>query len=105
MKAHAKTFLGDVEAKPDSPEAGVAHRAAGLTHWFAGDYAEARKHLERALTLFQPGRDDDQAFRFGNDALGDPLLEVAPDTISGEDGVVQVDEDASCSRRNFRFRN
>jgi predicted ATPase len=55
------------EAKPHSPEAGVAYRAAGITHWFAGEYREAREHLERALTLFQPGRDDDLAFRFGQD--------------------------------------
>jgi predicted ATPase len=67
MKAHAEAFLGDVEARPDSPETGVAHRAAGLTQWFAGEYREARDHLERALALFQPGRDDDLAFRFGND--------------------------------------
>jgi hypothetical protein len=68
MRAHTETFVRDVEVKPESPEAGVAHRAAGLTHWSAGEYAEARMHLERALTLFQPGRDDDLAFRFGNDA-------------------------------------
>ena len=53
---------------PIRPEAGVAHRAAGITHWFAGEYVEARHHLERALALFQPGRDDDLAFRFGHDA-------------------------------------
>ena len=68
MRAHAETFLGDVEARPHSPEAGVAHRAAGITHWFAGEYLEAREHLEKALALFQPGRDDDLAFRFGQDA-------------------------------------
>ena len=68
MRAYAEAFLGDVEAKPDLPEAGVAHRAAGVTHWFAGEYREGREHLERALTLFQPGRDDDLAFRFGQDA-------------------------------------
>jgi tetratricopeptide (TPR) repeat protein len=67
MRAHATAFLSDVEARPDSPEAGVAHRAAGLTCWFAGEYREARDHLERALALFQPGRDDDLAFRFGQD--------------------------------------
>ena len=55
------------EARPDSPEAGVAHRVAGVTCWFAGEYREARDHLERALALFQPGRDDDLAFRFGQD--------------------------------------
>ena len=67
MKAHAKAFLGDVEARPDSPEAGVAHRAIGITRWFAGEYRDAQDHLERALVLFQPGRDDDFAFRFGWD--------------------------------------
>jgi hypothetical protein len=68
MKAHAETFLGDAGARPDSPEASVAHRAAGITQWFAGEYNKAREHLERALALFQPGRDDDLAFRFGHDA-------------------------------------
>ena len=67
MKAHAKAFLGDVEARPDLPEAGVAHRAIGITRWFAGEYRDAQDHLERALVLFQPGRDDDFAFRFGWD--------------------------------------
>jgi class 3 adenylate cyclase/tetratricopeptide (TPR) repeat protein len=66
MRAHAETFLGDVEARPDSPEAGVAHRAAGITHLFAGEYREAREHLEQALALFRPERDD-LAFRFGPD--------------------------------------
>ena len=40
---------------PDAPEASVAHRAAGITHWFAGEYAEARTELEQALALFRPG--------------------------------------------------
>ncbi len=68
MRAHASAFLRDVEAIPDSPEAGVAHRTFGITCWFAGEYREARDHLERALALFQPGRDDDLAFRFATDA-------------------------------------
>ena len=67
MRAQAAAFLSDIDARPDSPEAGVAHRAAGMTCWFAGEYREARDHLERALALFQPGRDDDLAFRFGLD--------------------------------------
>jgi hypothetical protein len=67
MRAYAAALLRDVEAKPHSPEAGVAHRAAGLTHWFAGEHREAREPLERALALFQPGRDDDLAFRFDQD--------------------------------------
>ena len=67
MRAHAEAFLSDVEASPDSPEASVAHRAAGMTCWFAGEYREARGHLERALALFEPGRDDDLTFRFAWD--------------------------------------
>jgi predicted ATPase len=68
MREHVEAFFSDVEANPDSPEAGVAHRTAGMTHWFAGEYREAREHLERALSLFQPGRDDDLAFLFAQDA-------------------------------------
>ena len=68
MRTQAETFLSDVEASPKSPEAGAAHRSAGATHWFAGEYVEARDHLEQALALFKPGRDDDLAFRFGQDA-------------------------------------
>jgi hypothetical protein len=59
MRVHAKAFLSKVEARPDSAEAGVAHRLLGTTHWFAGEYVEARDHLERALAVFQSGRDDD----------------------------------------------
>jgi tetratricopeptide (TPR) repeat protein len=67
MRAHAQAFLNNVAARPNSPEASVAHRIAGITCWFAGGYHEARDHFERALAVFQPGRDDDLAFRFGFD--------------------------------------
>jgi class 3 adenylate cyclase/predicted ATPase len=67
MREHSVTFLKDVAASPETRGAGVGHRAAGITHWFAGEYREAREHLEKALTLFQAGRDDDLAFRFGHD--------------------------------------
>ncbi len=67
MRAHAQAFLDDVAARPDSPEAAVAHRVAGITCWFAGGYREARDHFARALEVFKPGRDDDLAFRFGFD--------------------------------------
>ena len=77
MRAHAAAFLADVAATPDSPEACVAHRAMGITHWFAGEYREARAHLERSLALFQPGRDDDLAFRFGHDAGVGAMLYLA----------------------------
>jgi tetratricopeptide (TPR) repeat protein len=68
MRAHAAVFLRDAEAKPDSPEASVAHRVLGTTHWIVGEYDVARDHLARAIALFRPGRDDDLAYRFGQDA-------------------------------------
>ena len=77
MRAHVETFLDDVETIPNSPEAGVAHSIAGATHWFAGEYVEARETSERALALFQPGRDDDLALRFGLDAGAAAMLYLA----------------------------
>jgi predicted ATPase len=67
MRAHASALLADVETQADSPEAGVAYRVCGVTSLFAKEYADARDLLERALALFEPGRDDDLAFRFGID--------------------------------------
>jgi tetratricopeptide (TPR) repeat protein len=77
MRAHAETFLSDVQARPSSLEAGIAHRVLGFTHLFAGEFAEARNHLERALALFEPGRDDDLAFYFGKDASVAAMLYLA----------------------------
>ena len=45
----------------------LSNTAIDQGKFFAGEYAQARDHLERALALFQPGRDDDLAFRFGHD--------------------------------------
>jgi tetratricopeptide (TPR) repeat protein len=49
----------------------------GITHWFAGEYSEARDHLEHALAIFQPGRDNDLAYRFGHDAGVGAMLYLA----------------------------
>jgi len=97
MRAHAETFLGDVEAYPDSPEVGVAHRVAGTTHWFAGEYSEARARLERALALFQPGRDDDLAFRFGQDVGVSAMIFLALTTwpLGDIERAVSVGRDAA----------
>jgi predicted ATPase len=77
MRAHAAVFLRDVESTPDSAEASVAHRVLGNTHWFAGEYVEARDHLERSLGLFRPVRDDDLALRFGQDSGVAAMLYLA----------------------------
>ncbi|HME86587.1 MAG TPA: adenylate/guanylate cyclase domain-containing protein [Roseiarcus sp.] len=67
MRVPALAFLRDVESQPTSAEAGIAHRAYGVTQWFAGDFIEARSHLEQAVAIFDPERDRDLAFRFGQD--------------------------------------
>ena len=51
------------------PEAGVAHRIAGLTSLYYGDYTEARTWLEKALDILDSERDRDLAFRFGQDQV------------------------------------
>jgi predicted ATPase len=61
MRAYAADLLADVANCPNSPEAAVAHRLQGMTHWYAGEFLDARDHLERALAQFQSGRDDDLA--------------------------------------------
>ena len=68
MREFAANFLRDIAAQPRSPEAGVAHRVSGVTKWFAGDFVEARNHFEQALAIFDPERDGDFTFRFGQDA-------------------------------------
>jgi hypothetical protein len=67
MREPAQALLLDIASQPLSPEASVAHRANGVTKWFAGEFVEARAHLEQALAIFDPERDRDLAFRFGQD--------------------------------------
>ncbi|HEX9170019.1 MAG TPA: hypothetical protein VF886_14030, partial [Roseiarcus sp.] len=119
IRAHAAVFLADVADRPDSPEAGVACRAQGITLFFAGDYVGAREHLERALDLFKPGRDDEMAFRYGPDTgvtamaylafalwpLGeiDRAAALIARMLTRMDSLTQVTTLAiGCTRRNSR---
>ena len=63
----AAAALPLAERYPGTGEAAVAYRLHGLVYWFEGDFFNARKFLERALALFDPERDRDLAFRFGQD--------------------------------------
>ena len=67
MRDIAEIIKREVEARPGSPEAGVAARVNGATDWFAGDFADARVSLKRALAIFDPERDSELAFRFAQD--------------------------------------
>jgi len=67
MRDAAQALLADSLSQPHAAEAGVAHRASGVTQWFGGNFIDARAHLEQALAIFDPERDRDLAFRFGQD--------------------------------------
>ena len=67
MRDAAQALLVDSASQPHAAETGVAHRIYGVTQWFAGDFMEGRSHLEKALAIFNPERDRDLAFRFGQD--------------------------------------
>ena len=67
MQEIASAILRDCENQPKSSEAEIAHRLNGVTNWFSGNFEEALVHLEQALTIFDPDRDRDLAFRFGQD--------------------------------------
>ena len=67
MREIAEIVLRDIEGKPPSPEAAVAHRLAGVTDWYLGNFELARAHLEQTLAMFDPQRDRDLTYRFGQD--------------------------------------
>ena len=54
--------------------------------------SQARDHLERALALFQPGRDDDLAFRFGSDpgVVAMTLLAIASWSLGEVDRAISL---------------
>jgi class 3 adenylate cyclase/predicted ATPase len=63
----AEAFLRDADRRPQSSEAGIAHRVSGVTCWAEGNFIGARRHLDQALALYNPTRDRDLAFRFGEE--------------------------------------
>jgi predicted ATPase len=67
MEEVTKAFLSDVRSSPTSGEAGVAHCMFGVTQWFRGHYTTARRHLERAVKLYDRNRDSVLADVFGYD--------------------------------------
>jgi tetratricopeptide (TPR) repeat protein len=67
LRAIAEIVLRDIEGKPPSSEAAVAHRLVGVTEWYLGNFELARAHLGQTLAMFDPQRDRDLTYRFGPD--------------------------------------
>jgi len=58
MRELAEAIMSAAKRRPDSPVAAiVAHWTSGVTCWLAGDYLNARVHLEQALTIHSAERD------------------------------------------------
>ena len=69
MREASLAALELAERHPHRGEAAMAHRMHGLSRWFEGDFGSARRHLEQSLaSLFDPERDRDFGFRFGQDS-------------------------------------
>jgi predicted ATPase/DNA-binding winged helix-turn-helix (wHTH) protein len=67
MREMAELFLREATARPDCPEAVVAHRNFGTTCFYFGDFAGAHDHYQRAVGLYDPARHADFANRLGQD--------------------------------------
>jgi predicted ATPase len=67
MREMAELFLREATARPDCPETLNAHRIAGLTCWYFGDFAGAHGHFQKTVELYDQARHGDFANRFGQD--------------------------------------
>jgi predicted ATPase len=73
MRTLSAAFLRDAAPNLGSSEYVMGHRIVGMSHWYGGDYAGARKHLERALASYDRERHCSLAFRYGQD-IGVPCM-------------------------------
>src|SRR5262249_36022444 len=67
MREMAELFLREATARPDCPEAVVAHRISGQTRFYFGDFAGAHDHFQKAIELYDQARHGEFANRFGPD--------------------------------------
>ena len=63
----AETFLREAERGARTTECGVGRRLLGVTCLQQGDFIEAQANLAEALSIYDPERDREARFRFGQD--------------------------------------
>jgi predicted ATPase len=63
----AETFLREAERGARTTECGVGRRLLGITCLNQGDFIEAQANLLAALSIYDPERDREAIFRFGQD--------------------------------------
>ena len=67
MREIAELFLREAVARPNCPEAVIAHRISGVSCLYFGDFAGAHDHLQKTTELYDKARHADFANRFGSD--------------------------------------
>jgi predicted ATPase len=67
LREMAELFRREATARPNCPEALVAHRISGSTCFYFGDFAGAHDHFQQTIELYDQARHADFANRFGND--------------------------------------
>jgi predicted ATPase len=68
MREMAELFLREATARPDCPEALIAHRVSGMTCFYFGDFAGAHDHFQKTIELYDQARHADFANRFAQDS-------------------------------------
>jgi predicted ATPase len=63
----AETLLHEAESEARATERGVGRRLLGMTCLWQGDFIEAQSNLVAALSIYDPERDREAMFRFGQD--------------------------------------
>src|SRR6516162_7700014 len=67
MREMAELFLREATARPNRPEAVIAHRISGFTCFYFGDFASAHDHYQKVIELYDSARHSNFANRFGGD--------------------------------------
>ena len=73
----AQTFVREAEREGRGTERVVGLRILGLTSLQQGDFIEARAHFEEALRTYDPERDQEAKFRYGQDAVAGAFTYLA----------------------------
>ena len=99
MRELSEVFLRSCSSRLNSPEASIAHRICGVTKSFAGEFIEAGPFFEKALAIFDAGRDDDLAFQFGMDIGISAMIQAAIVYLAlGEFELARHQADAMATR-------
>jgi hypothetical protein len=87
----AETFLHEAEREARTTECGIGRRLLGRTCLWQSDFIEAQANLVAALSIYDPERDREAMFRFGQDtgAAARAYLAITKWQL-GEVGAAQV---------------